>query len=54
METTSCCKTYFSVILNEVKDIELVEKTRFFAPLRMKRNWGLGFYNSFKQPLALS
>jgi len=24
-------KTYFPVILNEVKDIELIEKTRFFG-----------------------
>jgi hypothetical protein len=28
-------KTYLLVILNEVKDIELVENTRFFASLRM-------------------
>jgi hypothetical protein len=35
------------VILNEVKDLELVEKTRFFAPLRMTRSQGLGFCNSF-------
>jgi hypothetical protein len=34
----SCCKTYFSVIPNEVEDLELVEKTRFFAPLRMTRS----------------
>jgi hypothetical protein len=27
--------TLFSVILNVVKDLEFVEKTRFFATLRM-------------------
>jgi hypothetical protein len=27
----------FSVILNEVKDLEVIEKTRFFAALRMTR-----------------
>ncbi len=26
------------VILNEVKDLELIEKTRFFAPLRCAQN----------------
>jgi hypothetical protein len=45
---TSCCKTNFSVILNGVKDLEPVEKIRFFAPLRMTRSRGLGFCNSFE------
>jgi hypothetical protein len=31
----SYCKTYFFVILNEVKDLEPVENTRFFALPRM-------------------
>ena len=31
-------KPYFSVILNAVKDLELVENTRFFAPLRMTKH----------------
>jgi hypothetical protein len=43
----------FFVILNEVKDLELVERTRFFAPLRMTRSQGLGFCNSFYFPLRL-
>ena len=44
--TPSRCKTYFSVILNEVKDLELVENTRFFAALRITRHLYLGFCNS--------
>jgi hypothetical protein len=47
LEPTSCCKTNFSVIRNEVKDLELVEKTRCFAPLRMTRSRGLEFCYSF-------
>jgi hypothetical protein len=31
-------KTYFSVTLNEVKDLELLGYTRFFAALRMTRH----------------
>jgi len=27
------CKTYFSVILSIAKDLELIEKNRFFASL---------------------
>jgi hypothetical protein len=33
----AAAKLNFSVILNEVRDLELVENTRFFAPLRMTR-----------------
>jgi len=33
----NCCETYFSVILSEAKDLELIEKTRFFATLRMTK-----------------
>jgi hypothetical protein len=40
------CKTYSSVILNEVKDLELVEKTIFFSSLRMTGLRYLGFCNS--------
>jgi hypothetical protein len=43
----SYCITYFSVILNEVKDLELLEITRFFAALRMTTYRDLGFCNSF-------
>ena len=43
--TTSRYKTYFSVILNEEKDLGLVENTRFFAALRMTRHLYLGFCN---------
>jgi hypothetical protein len=39
----------FFVILNEVKDLELIERTRFFAPLRMTRSLGMGFCNSFQK-----
>ena len=34
-DAKSYCKTYFSVVLNEVKDLELIEIARFFAALRM-------------------
>ncbi len=40
-------KKVFSVILNEVKDLDLVEKTRFFATLRMTKMRFLEFFNSF-------
>jgi hypothetical protein len=36
-DTISYGKTSFSVILNEVKNLEVVEKTRFFAPPRMTK-----------------
>ena len=41
-------KNVFAVILNEVKDLEiLIEKTRFFAALRMTRWFFFKFFNSF-------
>ena len=48
---TSWCKTYFfSVILNEVKDIELIEKTRLFGrrlSQNDKENQNMRFGNRF-------
>jgi hypothetical protein len=39
-------KTGFFVILNEVKDLKVVNIDRFFASLRMTRYWYLGFCNN--------
>ncbi len=43
--TRSHCKTSFHVILNGVKDLELINITRFFAALRMTNYGGFRFCN---------
>jgi hypothetical protein len=44
----------FFVILNEVKDLDPVDKNRFFATLRMTKMGFLEFFNSFiDSPLGL-
>jgi hypothetical protein len=50
-ESSRMLKNIFAVILNEVKDLYLTEKTRFFAALRMTK-W---FFSSFSQlPISLA
>jgi hypothetical protein len=41
---SGCSKMFVRVILNEVKDLALVDKTRFFASLRMTNKWFLDFF----------
>jgi hypothetical protein len=44
---TGCEKKVVSVILNKVKDLDLVEKTRFFATLSMTKTGVLEFGNGY-------
>jgi hypothetical protein len=49
-EYSRVLKNVIIVILNKVKDIDLVEKDRFFATLRMRNMKILYFFNIFLFP----
>jgi hypothetical protein len=44
----------FYVILNEVKDLELINMTRFFASLRMTNSQLGEFFNNLLIPISYS